>query len=261
MDLDPSVFATLIAVAFAAGFVDSIAGGGGLLTVPALLAAGLPPVSAIATNKVQSVLGTGSACWAFARRGHIDIKAMLVPTLAAFIGAAGGAMTLQAVSPSVLSGVMPIVLIAIAGYFLFSPKISEVGSHRLLGPLPYALVAAAIGFYDGFFGPGAGSFYAASLVALMGMGVIRATGCTKLLNVASNFGALALMAAGGHIVWTLGLPMAAANIAGAQLGSRSAMRFGSRLIKPLLATVSAALAAKLLLDPANPLLRALALGR
>lgn len=253
MELDPAVFASLIAVAFCAGFVDSIAGGGGLLTVPALLAAGLPPVSAIATNKVQSVFGTASACWAFARRGHIDFRAFAVPTLAAFLGSMGGAMALSVISPGVLSGVMPVVLIVIAGYFLLSPKISDVESHRWLGPLPYALVGAAIGFYDGFFGPGAGSFYAATLVSLMGMGIIRATGHTKLLNVASNLGALALMAAGGHIVWTLGLSMAAANIAGAQLGSRSAMRFGSKLIKPLLATISTVLAVKLLLDPANPL--------
>lgn len=253
MVLEPSVFITLIAVAGAAGFVDSIAGGGGLLTVPALLAAGLPPVSAIATNKIQSICGTSSACYAFAKKGHIDFKAIWIPALGSFIGAALGAITLQRISPTILAGVMPVILILMAGYFVFSPRISDEDRHRILGPLPYALVAAAIGFYDGFFGPGAGSFFAVSLVTLVGMGIIRATGHTKVLNVASNLGALLLMAAGGHIIWTLGLSMAAANVAGAQLGSRSAMRFGSKLIKPLLATISVALAIKLLLDPANPL--------
>jgi uncharacterized membrane protein YfcA len=253
MVLEPTVFVTLIAVAGAAGFVDSIAGGGGLLTVPALLAAGLPPVSAIATNKVQSICGTASAGYAFAKRGHIDFRMIAVPALGSLIGSALGAVVLERISPTVLSGVMPIILILMAAYFVFSPRISEEDRHRILGPLPYALVAAAVGFYDGFFGPGAGSFFAVSLVTLAGMGIVRAIGCTKVLNVASNLGALVLMAAGGHIIWTLGLSMAVANIAGAQLGSRSAMKFGPRLIKPLLATISVALAVKLLLDPANPL--------
>lgn len=253
MVLDPSTFAILVAVAGVAGFVDSIAGGGGLLTVPALLAAGLPPVSAIATNKVQSICGTSSACYAFARRGHVDFRAIAIPAVGSFIGSALGAVVLQRIAPTILSGVMPIILILMAGYFAFSPRVGEEDRHRVLGPLPYALVAAGIGFYDGFFGPGAGSFFAVSLVALAGMGILRATAHTKVLNVASNLGALVLMAAGGHILWTLGLSMAAANICGAQLGSRSAMKFGPRLIKPLLAVISTALAIKLLLDPANPL--------
>jgi uncharacterized protein len=116
-------------------------------------------------------------------------------------------------------------------------------------------VALAIGFYDGFFGPGAGSFYAVSLISLLGLGLIRATAHTKVLNVMSNLGALLVLALGGHVLWGLGLAMAAGNIVGGRLGSMTAMRFGGRVIRPLLVVVSLALTARLLADPDNPLAR------
>jgi len=243
----------LVAVAGLAGFVDAIAGGGGLLCVPALLAAGLPPVAVLATNKLQSTFGTATACFNFARKGHVDFRSMALPVAGAFLGSALGALIVQRLDSSFLTGLVPILLIATAAYFLLSPKMSEVDQHRWLHPPAYAGVAFAIGFYDGFFGPGAGSFYTVSLIALMGMGLIRATAHTKLLNVTSNLAALIALAAGGHVIWTLGFCMAAANMTGGQLGSMAAMRFGARLIRPLLVVVSLALTAKLLADPANPI--------
>ncbi|MEO6379222.1 MAG: TSUP family transporter, partial [Caulobacteraceae bacterium] len=210
MHLSPEVFVTLVAVAGLAGFVDAIAGGGGLLCVPALLAAGLPPVAVLATNKLQSTFGTATACFNFARKGHVDFRSMALPVAGAFLGSALGAVIVQRLDPSFLAGLVPILLIATAAYFLLSPKMSEVDRHQWMKPAAYTAIAFAIGFYDGFFGPGAGSFYTVSLIALMGMGLIRATAHTKLLNVTSNLAALITLAAGGHVIWTLGFCMAAA---------------------------------------------------
>ena len=131
--------------------------------------------------------------------------------------------------------------------------------HRIRIPA-YSGVAAAIGFYDGFFGPGTGSFFAISLISLLGFGLLRATANTKLLNFASNIGALILMAAGGHIYWTLGLAMAGASIIGGRLGSMPAIRFGGKLIRPLLVVMSVGMTIRLLADPKNPIAQMLWAG-
>jgi uncharacterized membrane protein YfcA len=253
LNLSPETFALLVGVAGLAGFVDAIAGGGGLIVVPALLAAGVPPVMTLGTNKLQSACGTAVATFNFARRGHIDLKEMALPVIGSLAGSAAGAVLVQQLDPSFLSGLVPILLIAVSAYFLLSPKMSEVDQHRWLHPPAFALVAFAIGFYDGFFGPGTGSFFTIALIALMGLGLLRATASTKLLNLASNVAALAALTIGGHVIWTLGLAMAAANMTGGYFGSKAAMRFGARLIRPLLVVVSLALTAKLLADPANPI--------
>lgn len=253
MDLSPLAFASLVGVAGLAGFVDAIAGGGGLLTVPALLAAGVPPVSALATNKLQSSCGTAIACANYARKGHVDLKAMAIPVAATFAGSMAGASLIQVLDASILAMVMPILLIAMAGYFLLSPKMSDVDQHKLISIPVYGLVGAAIGFYDGFFGPGTGAFFMLTLITLLGFSVIRATGNTKLLNLTSNLAALLTLAFGGHMMWVLGGCMAVANMAGGQLGSMTAMKHGSKIIKPLLVIVSLAMTVKLLADPANPL--------
>jgi uncharacterized membrane protein YfcA len=257
MHLAPEVFATLVAVAGVAGFIDAIAGGGGLLTLPSLLAAGLPPVAALATSKLQSSLGTATAVATYGRTGLIDLRGLAWPAAAALIGAALGALTVQHIDPSFLSGLVPLLLIGISAYFLFAPRVSEAERPARLKARAYGLVAFGIGFYDGFFGPGAGAFYVISLVTLMGLGLVKGTANTKLLNLASNIGALILMAFGGHIIWPLGLAMAAAGMAGGFIGSHTALRFGPRLIRPLLVVVSLALTVKLLLQPGNPVARLL----
>jgi uncharacterized membrane protein YfcA len=255
MVLSAAVFAALVAVAAAAGFVDAIAGGGGLLTVPALLAAGVPPVSVLATNKLQSSFGTAVACANYARKGHVDFRAMALPITATFAGSVAGALLVQRLGASLLAGIVPVLLIAMAGYFLLSPKLSEVDQHKLISVPAYSFVGAAIGFYDGFFGPGAGAFYMLSLITLLGLSLLRATGHTKLLNLTSNVAALLTLALGGHMLWILGGCMAAANMVGGQLGSMTAMKHGARIIKPLLVIVSLGMTVKLLADPANPLRR------
>ena len=253
MDLGIDTIALLMAVAFLAGFVDAMAGGGGLLTIPALLTAGIPPVAAIATNKLQSSFGTASAVWAFARKGHIDLRRFALPVAASLAGSALGALALMSIDPSFLKAIIPLLLVAMALYFLFGPKLGDEDRHARLTLPALSGVVAAIGFYDGFFGPGTGSFFTLALVALAGLGIVRAIAHTKLLNFASNVSALVTMMIGGHVLWTVGLPMALANILGAQLGAHTAMRFGATVVRPLLVLVCIGLTARLMLEPGSPL--------
>lgn len=253
MDLAPDIIALLSVAAILAGFIDAIAGGGGLITVPALLAAGLNPVHALATNKLQSSVGTASAVWSFWRAGRIDFSLIRWPILATLIGAMLGALAVMVADTYWLMLLLPVLLIAIAFYFLFGPRASDQDSRARLTPLAYAAVAGGIGFYDGFFGPGAGSFFALSLVTLMGMGLTRATAHTKALNLTSNLVSVVVLASGGHVLWLLGGCMAVGQFIGGRLGSHAAMRFGPRLIRPLLVFICLAMVAKLLSDPANPL--------
>ncbi|MGO1068957.1 TSUP family transporter [Lysobacter sp. CA199] len=244
-----------MAIAFVAGVIDALAGGGGLLTIPALMAAGIPPVNAIATNKLQSSLGTASAVYAFARKGRIDFRRFLKPALAAFVGSALGAWALQSVDPGFLRGLIPLMLIAMVIYFMLAPKASEEDRRSWLGPASLIGIVAAIGFYDGFFGPGTGAFLTTVLVALFGMGLVSATAHTKFLNLASNLAALMILIIGGKVLWVVGLLMAVSSIAGGQVGAHLALRIGGKAIRPLLLTMSLLLTAKLLADPTNPLTR------
>ena len=253
MEFGLEVLALLALAAFVAGTIDALAGGGGLITIPALMAAGVPPVQAIATNKLQSSFGTTSAVLAFARQGRIDFRRFLWPAVGAFAGSVGGAIAVQRVDPSFLAGLVPVLLVAMAAYFLLGPRASEADRHARLGHAALVAMMFAFGFYDGFFGPGTGSFMATALVALFGMGLVSATAHTKFLNLASNVAALATLVVGGQVLWLVGLVMAVASIAGGQLGAHLALRVGGKAIRPLLVVMSLALTAKLLSDPANPL--------
>ena len=253
MELGTEVVAMLAGIAFVAGMIDAVAGGGGLLTIPALLAAGIPPVAALATNKLQSTVGTAGAVAVFARKGHIDFRRFAGPTLASFLGSAGGAFLLTQVDPHFLNGVIPVLLVAIAVYFLLGPKLSEVDRHDRFGVPLLVAVASVIGGYDGFFGPGTGSFFTTALIAICGLGLIRAVAHAKLLNLASNAAGLGVLLADGHVLWATGFVMALANVAGGQVGAHAAIRFGAGAARPLLIIMSLALTAKLLADPTNPL--------
>jgi uncharacterized membrane protein YfcA len=253
-DLAANTIAMLALAAFVAGFVDSIAGGGGLITVPALLLAGFPPVDSLGTNKLQGLFGSGSATIAYAAKGHVDPKKQLPSALLSFAGSACGALAATVVPADVLSAALPIVLVAIALYFAMKPNMNDLDRTQRLSPFLFSVtVTPLIGFYDGLFGPGAGSFFMLAFVALAGYGVLKATAHTKLLNFASNIGGFAVFAAVGVIHWKIGLMMGACQFIGARAGALLAVRTGARLIKPLLVIVCVALAAKLLADPANPL--------
>jgi uncharacterized protein len=252
--VDPQLIATLTGVAFVAGFVDSIAGGGGLLALPALLLSVPDPVAALATNKLQGSFGTGSAVIAYARQRHIDFRASAPLVATTFVGAVLGVLAVKFAPTALLTAALPILLIALAIYFVFSRRLSNEDARPRMGRAAYALsIAPALGFYDGIFGPGAGAFYLLGFVTLLGYGVVRASAHTRLLNFTSNIASLVTFALSGKIIWTLGLSMGAGQFLGAQLGSRMAIRHGTRLIRPLLVLVCCGMAARLLLDPANPI--------
>lgn len=236
-----------------AGFVDSIAGGGGLITIPVLLIAGLPPLEAIATNKLQSQFASASATIAYARKGHINLRQQMPMAVMAMAGGAAGALLASLVPASMLAAAIPFLLIAIALFFAFKPNLADVDGHRRVTPFVFGLtVVPIVGLYDGVFGPGAGSFYMLGFVLLAGFGLLKATAHTKLINFGSNFGSFLVFAATGSILWKVGLMMGLGQFIGAQIGSGLAMKKGAKLIKPLLVLSCIALATKLLADPSHP---------
>jgi uncharacterized membrane protein YfcA len=246
--LEPSIYAGLTAVAVLTGFIDAIAGGGGLIMMPALIYAGLPPHVVLGTNKLQSMCGTGMALRNFRKAGLVEIRPNLPTVAVVFVGAVAGALVVQRFSAEILRLVVPLLLISVALYTVLSPRMDDHDREPRLSDKAYRAVGGGVGFYDGFFGPGAGQFYATTLVALRGLGLTRATALTKLLNVTSNVASVLVFAMGGQVMWLLGLCMAAGAMAGSWLGSHTAARFGARLIRPLLVTASLALTGKLLWD-------------
>lgn len=246
--LDPLILLALAGVGLAAGFIDAIAGGGGMVALPALLLAGLPPVSALATNKMQSVVGTGMAALTYWRRGFVSLKA-LVPAIAlTYAGSLLGALMVKSVDTNLLELAVPVALIGIALYFLFAPNLSDADKHaRLPFHLFVPVMGFAIGFYDGLFGPGTGSFLTIGFVMLFGLGLTRASGNTKVLNLTSNLAALTIFIPAGDVVWPAALAMAAGQLVGGYIGARTGIRYGAKIIRPLVVLMSIALAVRLLI--------------
>jgi uncharacterized protein len=242
----------LVLAAFCAGFIDSIAGGGGLISVPALLLAGASPVEALATNKLQGTFGAGTAMVTYARAGHVRPLDQLGMAAISAVAGAGGAVVAHLIPAEVLRVIMPIVLIGVAAFFALKPGLSDdARAARIPLPAFAVTVVPLVAAYDGFFGPGTGSFFMMGFVLLAGYGVLKATAHTKMLNFASNIGSLLVFIPTGATWWAVGLAMAAAQVAGASLGARLAMRVGAKLIKPLLVITSTAMALRLLWQAAT----------
>lgn len=248
------IIASLTAVAFFAGFFDAIAGGGGLITLPALFLAGLDPVTALATNKFQASAGSVSATIAFARKGLMEWKAGRALAACAMAGGMLGATFVSYVDKNVLEASVPVLLILVASYFTFAPRLDDDKRKKRMTLFLFSFtVGPLIGLYDGVFGPGTGSFFMVGLTLLCGLSVMRAVSFTKLANASCNLGALIVFLATGSIFWPLALAMAVGSFTGAQLGARCAVRVGPRLVKPMIVIVCCALAIKLLSSPENPL--------
>lgn len=241
---------TLVFLAFAgflAAFLDAIAGGGGLISLPALLSVGMPPVAALATNKMQSVVGTSVAAITYWRKGYIKFDDLIVPIILTLIGSVAGAATAKSMDTAILNWLVPILLMAVSLYFMFSPKMTDDAKASRLNFAYFGpMMGFVIGYYDGVFGPGTGSFFIAGFVTLFGFGLTRAVGNTKVLNATSNFAALCFFILGGDVVWVAGGAMIIGQIAGGYLGARVGMRFGARLIKPLIVLISMTVALRLL---------------
>ncbi|PID61735.1 MAG: hypothetical protein CSB44_05720 [Gammaproteobacteria bacterium] len=249
IELDVASLILLAGVAFVAGGIDAIAGGGGLLVLPTLLSLGFPPVAALATNKLQGVFGTAMASLSFLRAGLVNWRTAAPGCALAALGSVLAARVVQDIDTTLLERLMPGLLVAAAAWFLFSPSLDDVERQQRISRTAFAAGPAfAIGFYDGIFGPGAGSLYTFAAVALLGVGARRAVGEAKLLNVSSNLFALLAFAASGAVIWQAGLVMVCGSGLGAWLGSRLAINKGAALIRPMLAATSIALAASLARD-------------
>ena len=241
------MYPMIFAVGFLAGLVDSIAGGGGMITLPALLLFGVPPQAALGTNKLQSTFGSFTAAWFHVQKKVVDLKEAIPGILFTFLGAAIGTLLVEQIDNKVLYAVIPFLLFAIAIYFLFSPDVGETSSRRRLSNIIFYLIFGSLfGFYDGFFGPGVGSFWAMAFVYLRGMDLTKATGATKLMNFTSNIVSCIIFLAGGYVWFGAGLAMAAGEIIGARIGSHMVIRKGTALIRPIYVTIVVVTTLKLL---------------
>jgi uncharacterized membrane protein YfcA len=235
--------ALLAGAGFVASFIDSQVGGGGVITLPALLAVGLPPAAASATNKVG---GTSSALFASAnylRSGLVPLRKVLLFAPLALLGGALGVWTFLHSDPSWLFPTILVVMGAMTAYVLLRPAFGTEDRLKAgwLPLLAMALAAFDIGTYDGLLGPGTGSFLLFALVTLLGYGFRRAAALGRVLNLASNVSALAYWAFAGRVVWAVGIPMAAAMAAGGWVGSHVTLRHGDRWLKPLFLAITVAL--------------------
>jgi hypothetical protein len=243
--LHPILFLT----GLGAGFVDSIAGGGGLITIPVLLNLGLSPQDALGTNKLQATFGSGSATWNYGRAGLIAYRECVAGIVFTFGGALVGTLMVQQLNPAFLKQVIPWLLLAIALYLLFQPKLGEKDIHPRLTPRLFHLAfGLLIGFYDGFFGPGTGTFWAMAYVLGLGFNLTKATAHTKVMNFTSNAASLLAFLWGGQVHYLAGLAMGVGQLVGARLGARMVIRRGTKFIRPVFITVVLALTLKLLWD-------------
>lgn len=250
--LTVEVLALLFVAGLAGGFVDAIAGGGGLISLPALLAAGLPPVSALATSKAQAMFGSFTAMRRYALNGHMKLGEMKLAIAFTFAGSVAGTLLVQVLDAELMMQVIPFLLIAAALYFAFGPRIGHIDRHHLMERTPfYALFGLCLGFYDGFFGPGTGSLWALAFVSVLGFNMLKATAHTKVVNFTSNFASFAFFAIAGHVLWLPALVMAAGQLIGARLGANMAMKHGANVIRPLLVVVSLVITVKLIWDDAD----------
>lgn len=223
--------------AFVAGFVDSVAGGGGLIQTPVMLLTGIPPHSVLGTNKFATTFGTSLAVLNYARNGFILWRAALAGLGFSLLGAYAGSRLALHVDSAVLGKVI-VALLPVGLLALFLPARKGCGGDALLsGGRLYTvmpLTAFAVGMYDGFFGPGTGSFFIIALHWCLRMDLVRASGTAKVFNLASNVGALAAFLWDGKVIFALGLPMALANMAGNYLGSRLAIQKGAGIVRNFL---------------------------
>jgi len=248
-DLTIATALFLLAASFFAGFIDSIAGGGGLIQLPALLI-GLPKsetAEVLGTNKLSSVFGTTTAAALYRKQIKPDPKVLIAMGLPAFLGSAGGAVLASKIPTSSMRPMVLVLLIVVAVYTWFKPDLGKFENLRHLPKRRVQIAAIAgviIGFYDGIFGPGTGSFLMLILVASLGYAFITASAIAKVVNVATNVGAILVFGINGAVIWQIGMIMGVANISGAVVGARLAIKGGSTLVRKVFLFVTVALIVK-----------------
>jgi uncharacterized membrane protein YfcA len=248
-DLTLATALFLLAASFFAGFIDSIAGGGGLIQLPALLI-GLPKsetAEVLGTNKLSAVFGTTTAAALYRKQIKPDPKILLAMGLPAFLGSAGGAVLASNIPTSSMRPMVLVLLVIVAVYTWFKPDLGKFENLRHLPKRRVQIAAFAgvvIGFYDGIFGPGTGSFLMLILVASLGYAFITASAIAKVVNVATNVGAIMVFGINGAVLWQIGIILGVANISGAVLGARLAIKGGSTLVRKVFLLVTVALIVK-----------------
>ena len=245
--MELSQFGLLFATGLVAGFVDSIAGGGGLITLPVLLNTGIDPHLALGTNKLQAVFGSGGATFHHLRAGSAKWAECRRGFLFTFAGALLGSFAVQFLDPNLLKRFIPVMLLAVVAYVLIKPKFGEQDLHPRMTPARFNLVfCLGIGFYDGFFGPGTGTFFTMAFALGLGFNLIKSTAHTKVMNFASNIASLILFLAMKQVWFVAGLSMGAGQWLGARLGSRMVLRGGAKFIRPIFITMVLAMTGKLI---------------
>lgn len=249
---DPSVLTMvlLVVAAFAAGWIDAVVGGGGLVQLAALMVAfpGAAPVHLLATNKLASVCGTTTSSITYLRRIRPDLRTAAPLALLAFVGSLLGALIASHIPRSAFNPIILVVLVAVGAYTVLRPKMGELTALRFGGRRHYVvagLAGFAIGMYDGALGPGTGSFLVFALVGLMGYGFLEASAKAKIANFATNLAALVVFVPQGAVVWSIGLMMGVANVAGGYAGARTAVAKGSAFIRVVFVCVVSAFVLKI----------------
>lgn len=249
MELGFDILAILFAVAFVAAFIDAIAGGGGLITIPALLMTGMPPALALGTNKLQAMGGAFSASLYFLRKRAVNLKEFWFILLWVFAGSVCGTILIQTIDAAVFKKILPFLILAIGLYFLFTPKLGDSDRTQRLSYLVFGLaISPFLGFYDGFFGPGTGSIMSLACLTLLGFNLAKATAHAKVMNFTSNLASFIFFFLGGQILWSAGLIMMLGSILGANLGAKMVMTKGKTLIRPMVVVMSFMMTAKMAYD-------------
>jgi uncharacterized membrane protein YfcA len=247
---DPTHVLLLCAAAGFAGWIDAVSGGGGLIQLPALLI-GLPhaaPAVILATNKLSSVCGTAASALTYQRRVRPDLRTALPMAAVALVGAVGGALCASAIPSDVFRPLVLVLLVAVGTFTIARPRMGLEEKLRFHGHRHHVVAAVcggAIGFYDGIFGPGTGSFLVIALVGLLGYAFLAASATARIVNLATNLGALLVFVPQGAPLWALGLTMGACNVAGSWFGAHTAIRRGSRFVRVVFLVVVAGLVIKL----------------
>ncbi|HXH03028.1 MAG TPA: TSUP family transporter [Candidatus Competibacteraceae bacterium] len=247
--LDLGTLLALGGVSLLAGFVDAVAGGGGMLVMPALLSIGMPPHLVLGTNKLISTFGTLTASLTFIRKGLFQPRRWAITAVATFLGALAGAVLIYQFDAGVLKKLLPLVIVTVAVYSVWPrrrgrPSITD-NDHRP-NAAAQTVAGTGIGFYDGFIGPGTGAFWTVAALRGFRQDLVRAAGVARFMNLMSNLAALLAFATLGAVDWLTGATMGLALMGGAWIGAHSAIRFGANLIRPVFITVVLAMAGRLL---------------
>ncbi|MDZ4260928.1 MAG: TSUP family transporter [Pseudomonadota bacterium] len=238
MDFAVETLLFLFFAAAVAGFMDTLAGGGGLITIPALVVSGVPPLAALGTNKLQSSFGSGTSSFLLFKRKKIHWQELRPMMIAAFIGSVLGTVIVQFIDAKVLGFMIPLVLVIIAAYFITAPYLKlEIAKPRMPAGLYQKTVVPAIGVYDGMFGPGTGSFLAVAGVSLRGLELINATAIAKPLNFATNIASLIVFIFAGQIMWLAGFTMIIGQMLGAWMGSNYLYKVNPKVLRILIVTI------------------------